>query len=83
LVRLIPDGNCRQVGLLEFDSIEGGLPDDGQQGSNPNFIVVGNGDGDGAYRRFFLHDDVASAPAHFFETMSRQNFAHLFSGKDF
>jgi hypothetical protein len=57
--------------------------DDGLQGSNPNFIVVGNWDGDGAYWRFFLHDDMASAAAHFFETMSRQNCAHLFTGKNF
>ena len=37
-----------ETGLLEFSSIEPGLPDNRLQGANPNCIVVGNGDGDGA-----------------------------------
>ena len=37
-----------ETGLLEFSSIEPGLSDNRLQGANPNCIVVGNWDGDGA-----------------------------------
>ena len=61
------------MGLLEFSSIKPGLSDDGLQGSNPNCIVVGNWDGNGGRKQFFLHDNVASAATNFLETMCCQN----------
>jgi len=60
-------------GLLEFRSIEPRLSDDRLQSTKSNRIVAGNRDGEGALRQFFLHDNVASAAAHFLETMSCQN----------
>jgi hypothetical protein len=79
-LRLILRGNSYRWGLLEFGSIYAGLPDDRLQGSNPNFIVVGHRNGNGARRQSFLHHDMASPAAHFFEPMHRQNCTHLFTG---
>ena len=62
-----------QERLLEFCSIEAGLPYDRLQSADPDFIVIGNGDGDSARGQVFLHDNMASAPAYLLETMSRQN----------
>jgi hypothetical protein len=78
--RIAYGGNCCRWGLREFGSIYTGLSDDGLQGSNPNFIVVGYRNGNGAGRQSFLHHHVASPAAHFFEPMGRQNYTHLFTG---
>lgn len=60
-------------GLLEFSSIKLRLSDNRLKGTNPNGIVVGNWHGYGAQGKFFLHDNVASAAADLFKTVSRQN----------
>jgi hypothetical protein len=66
-------GSENLTGLLEFSSVEPGLPDDGLQGANPDCIVVWNRHGDCARRQFLLHDKVASVATHFLETMICQN----------
>jgi hypothetical protein len=59
--------------LLKLSSIEPGLPDDGLERSDSDFSVIGNRNGDGASRNFFLHDNVTSSPTHFLETVPCQN----------
>ncbi len=69
---------------LCFKLISGqaGLADDGFQGADSQFGMVGNGDRDGRLWKLFLHHDVASASADFLEAMAGKDGADLFAGKD-
>jgi hypothetical protein len=67
---------------FEFVFGETRLPDDRLKGADSNFVVIRNGNCDRSLSQYFLHNDVASAPANFKKTMFRQNSANLFSGKD-
>ena len=56
---------------FEFMLREARLVDDRLKRIDSNFVVIRNGNGDRALSRFFLHDDVASAPANFKKTIFR------------
>lgn len=67
------------IGLpgLKFSTGHSRLTNDRLQSADAYFLMVGNGNGDGAARGFLLHDDVAAAPANLFKAGVCQDRANL------
>ncbi len=56
------------------------LPDDGPEGANPQFIMIGHWDRDGGIRSSQLHDDMAASLPDLFKTMLLKNSARFSAG---
>ena len=72
----------RSRSLFELRSRYPALPDDGQQRADRQLAVVWNGNRDAAGLGAALHDDMASAPAHFDEPVLLKDPTNFASRQD-
>lgn len=64
---------------LKFAARKPRLTNDGLQGADSDFHMVWNGDGHSGIAYPQLHDDMAAAPANFFESVAREDGADPFA----
>lgn len=77
-----PHGIFRRLLGLEFGPLYSGLADDGLQGADADFGMIGNGNGDGSRGCRPLHHNVAAAPPDLDEVVAREDRAYVLTGQD-
>lgn len=80
--RNVAPGIFRRLLGLEFGPLYSGLADDGLQGADADFGMIGNGNGDGSRGSRPLHHNVAAAPPDLDEVVAREDRAYVLTGQD-